>query len=581
MNLKRFKLVGVIFIVALGLVMVRLVDLVLIKGETYLRLATANRFYTQDLRPDRGLILDLAGKPLALNLPNYYFVQKPKSLFSPLTPISRLQALEMLATDSAQVKKESVRAYPTAEALAQTVGFLRPVTKEDLQARPELKLDDKVGQMGLEKVFDQRLRGRPGRAVWEVDALGQKHRLVEKTSPIAGENLKTTLVADLNRQAYLAMTGKTGAVVILDAETGAVLGLVSTPSFDPNLFTLKYDDPTQEAHRQASVSAWLQSRKKPFFNRAIAGTYPPGSTFKLVTALAGLESGKLDPEKTVEDQGILKVGDYQYANWYYRQYGRVEGAISLVRAIARSNDIYFYKAAEWSGPDVIAQMARQLGLGRKTGIELLGEATGLVPDPAWKSATLGEKWYLGNTYHFGIGQGDTLVTPLQLAGMVQTLVAGGKRCQPHLIQQDKNLCSNLELHQDNLNLILTGMVQACSDGGTAFPFFEYNRKQLAKLYPEADLKAKLSAGVAACKTGTAEFGPVLNEAGHRATHGWFVVYLDLSHQPIKPALAKLADFSQKIVMVVLVEADEKNPYKEGSADAAPVAKEILGWILQS
>ncbi len=576
---RRLKLVVVGLAVVFSLILVRLVDLVLVKGEAYLRLATANRFYTQKITPERGLILDQAGKRLAFNLPVYFYLNQPEALFPTTRRISRLEALSLLATDSAHVKETSYRYYPLKQALAQTVGFVRPVTADDLKQKTNLKLDDVVGQMGLEKVFDQSLRGEAGRKVWEVDALGRKKRLVQEVKPKPGANLHTTLVADLNQVVYEKLKDKKGAVVVLDAQTGAVLALVSTPSFDPNLLTHRFAEPETEKARQASVSAWLKDPAKPFFNRATGGTYPPGSTFKLVTALAGLESSKLDPEKTVNDTGVLKVGDYEYANWYYSQYGRTEGSISLIRAIARSNDIYFYKAAEWTGPDVIASLARRLGLGSALGIELPAEASGLVPDPAYKAERFNQRWYLGNTYHFGIGQGDTLVTPLQLAGMTQTIAAFGKRCKPHLVKQPKNSCTDLGLKPENVGLVLEGMIQACLPGGTAFPFFKYNQARLATLDESASIKERLKAGVAACKTGTAEFGPVRNESGARATHGWFVIYLDLTGQKLNSTLSKLNDFSSQVVVTVLVESDETNPFKEGSADAASVAKEIVEWMV--
>ena len=576
MNQGRYQLVVFFFVAFFSLSLVRLIDLVFIKGEAFLRLATANRFFTELTQADRGLILDRKGRPLALNLPSYWLKSKKDKLFPALTPINRLEALEWLASDSAWIKKQSYRFYPLGSALAQTVGFLRPVTQEDLRSRPELNLSDRVGQAGLEKRFDRLLRGEPGFLVWEVDALGQKKRLVSSKVPVAGQDLKTTLSADLSQKIQSLLEDQVGAVVVLDAKTGGVLSLVSSPSFDPNLFSQRRFGLVDKQAQQASISALFKDPAKPFFNRTIAGTYPPGSIFKLVTALAGLESGKLDPDKTVLDQGVLKVGDYEYANWYFTQYGRTEGRISLVRAIARSNDIYFYKAAEWTGPEVIANLARTLGLGSPVGIELSGEAKGLVPDPAFKAERFGQKWYLGNTYHLGIGQGDILVTPLQLASLTQVIASYGQRCSPHLLASQKNFCSQLNLDQANLDLILEGMIQACSPKGTAFPFFQYNAKLLSSLSPSASVKEKLEASVAACKTGTAEFGPVLNDQGHRATHAWFTVYLDLSHAKLRPGLG--ADFPRKLVITVLVESTKDKPFKEGSADAAPIAKAVVDWL---
>ncbi len=584
---RRFKLVQLGLLLVLVLFLVRLVDLIFFKGENYLRLATNNQFYSQKLIPHRGIIYDRHHRPLAFNLPRYALMSQPRALFSKLTPISRLDALPLLATQSGSIKKDDRRAYPVGSVLAQTVGFVRQASVEDLKRNRQISLNDLVGQAGLEKQFDRQLRGRNGRAVYEVNALGQKQRLIKKIPPIAGESLPTTLDASLSRVVAAALGQAHGAVVILDAQTGAVLSLVSQPSFDPNLLATTFFDREQEKHRQASVSAWLKDKQHPFFNRALSGTYPPGSVFKLVTALAGLEANKINPDKQVNDQGVLKVGQYSYSNWYYSQYGRTEGPISLVRAIARSNDIYFYKAAEWTGAQTMADMAHRLGLGQKTGIELHNEATGLIPNPAWKAEKTGERWFLGNTYHFGIGQGDTLVTPLQLAVLGQTLANQGQRCQPHLIADQQNYCSDTGLQQKNLDLVLQGMIEACSPGGTAYPFFQFNRQRLSHLNQDQGkgtthekVISQLKAGAIACKTGTAEFGKVLNQKGYRATQAWFLMLVDLTNLPLRPSLAQeKPPFPRRLVIAVLVESDRENSFKEGSRDAAPVAKKIVDWLL--
>lgn len=386
--------------------------------------------------------------------------------------------------------------------------------------------------------------------------------------------------------------------------------MVSAPGFDPNVLTQRYGEENLEKARQLQVQASFSHPKKLYFNRVVSGAYPPGSVFKLVTAAAGLSRGALTPQTTVNDEGSIKVGEYSYSNWYFSQYGRVEGEISLQKAIARSNDIFFYKAAEWIGPDTLATVAREFGFGKKTGVELPTEIAGTVPDPAWKEETQGERWFLGNTYHFGIGQGDVLVTPLQVAQMTQTIANRGSLCSPHLIKNQRADCIGLSIKDEDLETIVSGMIDACSSGGTAFPLFPWNTAHQT----EASLTgyAAIDAGSIACKTGTAEFGAT-DELGYKKTHGWLTMFVGLNTelQVAEPVSATQAtasaalpatssallaadqhyldhqqwlrliknNFPNEIVITVLVESDEQQPYREGSRDAAPVAKAILDWMV--
>jgi penicillin-binding protein 2 len=382
-------------------------------------------------------------------------------------------------------------------------------------------------------------------AKFEVNALGKTQRLLSTTAATYGRNLQSTLDAQLSTLAYQAMKGKQGAVVILDAKNGAVLTLLSAPSFDPNLFN------DSKLH-QKEIRAYLQDERKVFFNRALSGSYPPGSVFKLVTAVAALQESAIDADSQVQDEGVLKVGDFSYANWYYTQYGRVEGAVDLQKALARSNDIFFYKAAEWLGPTKLANYSRMFGLGERSGIEAMSENRGLVPDPAWKEKQRGEPWYLGNTYHFGIGQGDLLVSPLQVASMTQAIANQGVLCQPTLLSEKAVQCRSLALDQDNVDQVIKGMVSACSSGGTAYPIFPLNEK-----YPN----------LVACKTGTAEFGAA-DDRGYRPTHAWLTAIVNLLPE-------QLPHLPRQLIITVLVESDEAKIYREGSQDAAPVVAEIL------
>lgn len=571
---KRIFLWLVSFI-ALMIIVLRLVTLQLWQGETYRARADDNRFHTLPVWADRGAILDRYGQPLAQNDKRYYQLSQPDVLYAQRQPISRDTALELMATQSALVSWEPQRRYPVASATAHVVGYVGKVTAEELAANPDVSLSKLYGKSGLEKTYDSQLQGQDGQRVYEVNALGQRQRLISETSAVPGESLQTTLDPDLSQVALQALGSFSGAVLVADASNGEILALVSQPSFDPNSFSNVYDNPDLEADRVAEVKSWFADQRQPLFDRAVSGVYPPGSVFKIVTALAGLETGALGTQTQVDDQGVLKVGEYQYGNWYFRQYGRTEGLISLVRALARSNDIYFYKAAEWIGPDKLAEFARLFGLGQVIDIGIYPSAKGIVPDPAWKLAVIGERWYLGNTYHLGIGQGDLLVSPLQMLQLLLAVGHDGTLCRPSLVRVTGSECAQLGLQSDNITTVLQGMIEACSPGGTAFPFFERNGRVLEQVGSGASVESELAQGAVACKTGTAEFGGS-DERGYRKTHGWFVALVEPQLGSASPVANK--NFPKRLAIVVLAESDDTVPFKEGSREAAPVAKYLLDWI---
>ncbi len=542
---KRFLVLLALVCVIFTLLWLRLVDVAGRRGAEFLRLAQSNRHFTRTYPAERGVFLDRYDQPLVYNQKVYRLLANPERLYSDSQVIDHDLALTYLATDSASVSYEFHRHYPQAAATATALGYVSLITAEDLLSNRALALNSRLGRTGLEAVFERSLWSQAGQARFEVDAWGRMRRLVSSIAPVYGQNIATTLDPELSQLAYQALAGKKGAVVILDAKNSEVLTLISSPSFDPNIFN---DGQTN----LQQIRNYLQDPKQVFFNRAVNGAYPPGSIFKMITALGALEEAVIDARSVVEDEGVLKVGDFAYANWYYTQYGRVEGAVDVVKAIARSNDIFFYKAAEWLGPTKLAQYARLFGLGERTGVEAPSEGRGLVPDPAWKEQQRGEPWYLGNTYHFGIGQGDLLVTPLQMAVMMQALANEGVWCRPTLLQDQASQCRGLSLERANLDLIMEGMVAACSSGGTAYPLFDYNARYEKML---------------ACKTGTAEFGAA-DHRGYRATHAWFTAIVNLPTE-WRPELPR------QLVIAVLVESDEEKKYREGSQDAAPVLAEML------
>lgn len=416
-----------------------------------------------------------------------------------------------------------------SEANAHVLGYVGEVNEEEVV---KLYLKAMVGKMGLEKQYDQRLRGVDGLSILEQDAQGNVLRELKRIAPVKGEVLQTTLDAGLQKKAFELMDNRKGAVVVSNPSTGEILALVSSPSFDAN-----------------NLTKYLDDEDLPLFNRAIGGEYPPASTYKIVTATAALEEGKIDATTKIEDTGELRVGPYRFGNWYFDQYGKKEGLLDVIRALARSNDIFFYKLGEYLGINNLADWARYFGLGSKTGIDLEGEAEGLMPDPKWKETVIMDKWYLGDTYISAIGQGNILTTPLQINQMMSVIASRGEWCRPHLIKSEirnpksEKFCRKLDISEKTISLVTEGLKQVTETGGTAWPFFDFKVKD-KRIY-------------VAGKTGTAEFGQQEDKANIK-THAWFTAFSPVE----KP----------EISVTVLLEAAG-----EGSYQAAPVAKELFTY----
>ncbi|MFC1727824.1 penicillin-binding transpeptidase domain-containing protein, partial [Patescibacteria group bacterium] len=424
-------------------------------------------------------------------------------------------------------------------------------------------LAGQLSAVGVEQKYNEILTGQDGGEIYEVDTRGARVRVIDRQEPTPGNDLNLTIDAELSKVAYEALEGRPGAVVVSRADSGQVLALVSSPSFDPHLFIYPQVSNIFHSRGEAGTTpgdeeilALFEDVQKPMFNRSIGGTYPPGSTFKIVSATAGLEEEKINGQTLIEDTGVIKVGAYSYSNWLFTKYGRTEGEINVVRAIQRSTDTFFYKVGEMLGAESLGNWAKAFGLGRLTEIDLEGEVEGLVPSPDWKEEVIGERWFLGNTYHLAIGQGDLLLTPLQVNMMMSVVANDGWLCRPSLMQNAKitrprpdevkknqnenvkikNNCKDLQLKAETLRLVKEGLVGACSPGGTAEIFFEFE--------PQV-----------ACKTGTAEFGPV-KASGYRDTHAWLTAFVPAD----KP----------EIVVTALVEGGG-----EGSEVAAPIVKKVI------
>jgi len=540
----------------------RVFYLQIIQGDTYRLLSDTNRTRTTVIYAPRGIIFDRNGKSLVFNTPGFRQIENGQTKL-----VDAKTGISLLAAGDRHLEIDSLRSYPFHDAFSHVIGYIGQISKDEL-ADPDYidyRVDDVVGKMGIEQKYERLLKGTNGQQLAEVNALGNPVRTLGQTDPVPGQNITTTLDENIQLSAYEAMNGVQKGAVIVSKPNGEILAMVSKPSFDPNLFTMGLHYEATESAYQSIDSVLLDNTNQPLLNRAIGGTYPPGSTFKLVVAAAGLEQKKIDENYTVDDTGIVKIGDFSFSNWYYSQYGRTEGTINVVQAIKRSNDIFFYKLGDLLGVDTVSEEAGKFGAGKKLGIDLPGEQPGLLPTKAWKQKTFGDKWYLGDNYLYGIGQGYILTTPLQVNSWTQAIANEGTLYVPHLLQSQKSkIKSQKLLSEKNFELIRQGMIEACSPGGVAWPLFDFRIKN-QELRMKVDgkdffvpqdatdsAKSNNEVGVSiACKTGTAQHG---ND--QTLPHAWITLFAPAYHP--------------QIVVTVLAESSG-----EGSNIAAPIAKKIL------
>lgn len=547
--------------VIFGGIVLRVLYLQVFNGSYYRALSDSNRIKTTTVHAPRGVIFDRNGIPLVYNIPGFRQVTGDKTKL-----INRETALDLISHGQKGIEVDVHRQYPYKEAFAHVLGYVGQISKEELgeEKYKTYKSGDLIGKIGLEKEYENTLIGTDGKTLDEVDSMGKKVRTLGQTDPVAGRDLTVTLDAKLQVAAYKALPTDKRGVVIVSNPRGEILAMVSNPSFDPNLFTL------DDTYKVASDSAYksvesilLDGTGQPLLNRAVGGVYPPGSTFKLLTAAAGLQDKVIDTSYEVEDTGVVNLGSFSFSNWYYTEYGGKDGMVNVVKAIKRSNDIFFYKLAEKVGVDPLSAMARKFGLGKKLGIDIEGEQAGVVPDNEWKQKEVGEPWYLGDTYHYGIGQGYLLVTPLQVNMYTSVVANNGILVKPHLLHDQKTeiLAKNI-ISKDTAEIVKQGMEEACQPTGVAWPLFDFKVKN-PKLKidginvtsaPEATTSAQFADYrhvVIGCKTGTAQHG-----GEDTPPHAWITV------------IAPLED--PQLIITVLVESSG-----EGSNVAAPVAKKVL------
>jgi len=564
----------------------------------YQTLAENNRISLVPIIPNRGLILDKNGVVLAHNFFVYTLEitpEKSKNLEQTIAEIGKL--VEISPNDRKRFKKfreqshnfESIpirthlneveaarfavnhyrfpgveiksrlfRHYPLGKLGSHMIGYIGRINDKDLEnleASGDLsnyKGSDHIGKSGLEQYYEKYLHGTTGFQQVEIDADGHAVRVLSSNPPIPGDNIILSADSKLQEIAETAFGERRGAMVAINPKTGEVLSYVSQPTFDPNLFVDGIDS--------ESWKSLNDSLDKPLINRPLRGIYPPGSTFKPFVALAGLEAGKRGPPYSIHDPGFytLPGSSHRYRDWKPGGHGSVD----IQRAITVSCDTFFYGLAMELGIDNLATFVRHFGFGRKSDFDIKGEIEGLLPTPEWKKRRFKQPWYPGETVIVGIGQGYTLVTPLQLAQATSILANNGIAMRPHLVTQIQNSLSgknlvlpptiqdNIPLNPDNIEIVKRGMVDVTLPGGTA-----------------ASVGANASYAIAA-KTGTAQvIGIKQNEKYNEHA-------VDERHRDHALFIAYAPAEDPKIAIAVIVE----NGGHGGSA-AGPIARKVMDYYL--
>lgn len=443
----------------------RLWYLQLIQGHKLTEMSENNRLRFVPVAASRGTILDRNGKVLVSNMPSFSVAVVPQdvkdrpALVAELTRVlgitpgeidtkwekfrwrakyypiviassisrDQLEYLEenRLRLPGVAVEMKPIRNYASGKLAAHLLGYIGEISEDELNRKEfvEYNSGDYVGKSGVERSWEGELHGDDGGKQIEVDARGRYLRTITETESTIGNSVMLTIDAELQKQAESVFGDKAGAAVVLEINTGEVLAFASNPTFDPALFAGRM--PADQ------WQSYLDDKRNPLENKALKGQYPPGSTFKIITALAGLEEGLIDEHTTVTCSGSYKMGEDTFRCWDKKGHGQV----NLKRALRESCDVYFYQLGEKLGVDKIALYARKFALGAPLKIGLDNEKAGNVPDSVWKKKKYGKPWYRGETLPVSIGQGYTLMTPIQLAAMTAATASNGTMYRPHLVKK--------------------------------------------------------------------------------------------------------------------------------------------------
>ena len=592
----RQRITGVMICVlaAFAVLLLRLIYLQVIRGEEYRLLSLNNRIRLQTLDPPRGLIYDRNGKVLVENRPSFdvnitlkdagavektiarlshHLNVEPKELMSKVNrskgisaykPIVLKQDIGRNALASIEAHKYNLpgvavnvklrRHYLDVKDSAHLIGYLSEINSGELAGGqyPDRRRGDFIGKFGAEKAFEKYLQGTRGGRQVEVNANGRVVRILKTVAAKPGHNIHLTIDSDLQKMAESLLRGVAGAAVAMDPGTGRVLALASSPSFDQNFFV-----------RGMSHEQWdslISNPFRPMENKAIQGEYPPGSTYKIVTAVAGFEEGIIDEASEYFCPGFYRFGNRTYRCW--KRGGH--GSVKVIKAISESCDVFFYIVGEQLGVDRLAWYARAFGLGSPTGINLDKEARGLIPTAEWKKKRTGIPWQQGETLSVAIGQGFNLATPVQMAGLISTVANGGTRYKPIILESIKRADGQIA-HQSEPQVI--GKVPV---GESAMAIVKRGLWAVVNGEKGTARGSRLADIEISGKTGTSQVisrkkDEKRTEAempGHLRPHAWFVAYAP-SDQP-------------KIAVAVLVEHGE-----HGSSAAAPIARDLIKTYLRT
>lgn len=588
---KRLVAAGVVILFFFTALTLRLWHLQVTNGDEYRNNAKRNRVRERKIAPPRGHILDRNGREIVTNRPSFNvtlvkedsadIAQTLKKL-APVLGMTETELWERVRQSSGnphyypillkedinwqtlayleyhnrqfagvRTEVQPVRVYPYIDLAANIIGYLGSISKKELaQSTKEDSYSggDLIGKGGLEKLREKDLRGEKGKRRSEVDAKGFEQRMLEGEKPLPGRDIQLTIDANLQQVAenYMAAGEKSGAVVALEVNTGRVLAAVSTPSIHIEDFV--------GGISSKKWKALLDNPKKPLINKVVQGTYPPGSVYKMVTALAGLAKGVIDENTTIYCPGSYRFGNRTYRCWKRRGHGWM----NLNQALAQSCDVYFYQVGQRVGVDVLAEFAQKLGFGKKTGIEMESEKSGLVPTKAWKQRVKKQKWQEGETLSVAIGQGANLMTPLQVAQMTATIANGGTVYRPQLVE--KVITPEGEI----IEHFQPQVVEQIKGYDHFFRLIQQGMKEVVEGKRGTAQKLRIKGLEMAGKTGTAQVVKIAQYRGLKEEdipykyrdHAWFTCYAPAE----KP----------EIVVTVLVEHG-----LHGSSDAGPVARAVL------
>lgn len=582
---NKFKWCNLVLVITMTVLLIRLWDLQIMRGPEMRKLSEQNRIRIKKIVAPRGIIYDKNGKIIADTRPSFNIyivpedirdfsetidglaslihwnreaiVEKLKAASSmpssfpvkiksdiPMDEVAKLEA-HRVYVPGVSIQIEHMRNYIYGPSFAHVIGYVSEISDEELKDKKKYKdysPGDYIGKYGLEKTYEQYLRGVDGEKRVEVDATGREVRTLEIIEPTPGNSLYLNIDLDLQLVADKALESKRGGVVALDPKTGGVVVLASRPGFDPNKFT--------SGISKEDWKAISSDKAHPLQNKAIQAGYPPGSTFKILMAIAAMEEGVINEHTTFFCKGGFGFGNRVFKCWQHKGHG----SVNLQRAIKESCDVFFYNTGLKLGVDRIHKMADTIGLGKITGIDLPAEQKGIIPSTEWKMKRFGQPWYEGETVSVSIGQGAVWLTPIQLAQLASFVANNGKDFKPQIVNR---IISNtgqliksftpvvkaeLKLKPETLRIVQKGMRDVVNEpGGTAY----------ASRMPNVAMSGK---------TGTAQVG-ALGSANYQGDHAWFIAYAP-SEEP-SLAISVLVEFGQ-----------------HGSSQAAPIAKAITETLFK-